>query len=180
MRSSTNETEMQNKHCEFSPCRSWRYTLWRTWPIEDMLIGECSADTQAHRYLMVIGLNPSTADETKNDPTVARCINFAKRWGFGALCMTNLFGWRDTDPKKMKAAIEPIGADNDHWLRKTAEGAGMVLAAWGKHGSHLHRSQAVCELLNGIAMHALRLNRDGSPEHPLYMPAATVPIAFKL
>jgi hypothetical protein len=68
------------RRCEFSECRSYRYTLWREWAIED-LFAECSADTQAHTYLLVIGLNPSTADETKDDPTIRREIDFAKRWG---------------------------------------------------------------------------------------------------
>ena len=126
---------------------------------------------------MVCGLNPSTADETKDDPTIRRCIDFAKRWGFGALCMTNLFAWRDTKPENMKSAAEPIGCDNDRWLLHCAKGAGLVIAAWGKHGSHLGRASKVLTMLPTV--HCLRTNGDGSPAHPLYIPATTLPTLYK-
>ena len=165
---------------EFSPCRRYRYTLWREWPKEsfDMFDGcndgERGSDNR-HEYLMVIGLNPSTADETRNDPTIRRCIDFAKRWGFGALCMTNLFAWRDTKPENMKRAEYPIGEENDFWLGACALNAGLVLAAWGKNGSHLNRASQVQQDFKscGFKMHALKTNRDGSPMHPLYVPAET-------
>lgn len=163
--------------CQFSPCRKYRYTLWRSWPIEDALFGECSKETAAHHYLMVIGLNPSTADETKDDPTIRKCIGFAKRWGFGALCMTNLFAWRDTDPDKMKLADDPVGAMNDTYLRKCALGAGMVLAAWGTHGSHLGRASEIQKML-WCGLKCLGKNKDGSPKHPLYVPYEMMPIAL--
>lgn len=163
--------------CEFSPCRQWRYTLWRSWVVEDMLVGECSAETRAHEFLMVIGLNPSTADETQDDPTIRRCIGFAKRWGFGALCMTNLFAWRDTDPRGMKAAVDPVGADNDHWLGEVASGAGLILAAWGAHGMHGRRAEIVRHFMPK-QLHCLTVNADGSPKHPLYCRSDLQPIAF--
>lgn len=158
----------------FSPDRVYRYTLWREWALEDLL-GDCSALTRAHQYLMVIGLNPSTADETKNDPTIRKCIGFAKRWGYGALCMTNLFAWRDTDPAKMKAQPEPVGPENDSWLANCAFNAGRVLAAWGKHDAHRGRAEAVQEMLWFTSVYCLRKNKDGSPEHPLYVPYETEP-----
>lgn len=133
---------------------------------------------RAHNYLMVIGLNPSTADETKDDPTIRRCIDFAKRWGFGALCMTNLFAWRDTKPENMRRAAEPIGAENDRWLQECASGAGLVLAAWGKNGSHQGRAVQVAKFVPDL--HALRVNSDGSPEHPLYVPSHIVPQPFRV
>lgn len=126
------------------------------------------------QFLMVIGLNPSTADETQDDPTIRRCINFAKAWGFGALCMTNIFAWRDTDPEKMKSTAEPIGAENDRHLIECASGAGMILAAWGKHGSHLARASYVLQILPPV--HALAINKDGSPKHPLYVRADAEPV----
>ena len=86
----------------FSPCRRWRYTLWRDW-MDDVLELEERAGNNSAKYAMFIGLNPSTADETRDDPTVRRCVGFAKSWGYGALCMTNIFAWRDTDPAGMKA-----------------------------------------------------------------------------
>lgn len=162
------------RRCEFSECRSYRYTLWREWAIED-LFAECSADTQAHTYLLVIGLNPSTADETKDDPTIRREIDFAKRWGFGALCKVNLFAWRDTKPAKMKKVIDPIGPENDHWIRRCAAGAGMILAGWGTNGSFRGRDKEVRKLLEDRTIYCLRKNDDGSPEHPLYIPKMILP-----
>lgn len=156
----------------------YRYTLWRSWPIEDLVGFERSAETRAHEYLMVIGLNPSTADDKQDDPTIRRCIDFAKRWGFGGLCMTNLFAWRDTKPENMKAASSPIQPegtrDNDKWLQHCADEAGMILAAWGTHGDYLNRAKRVIEMLP--PMKCLVKNADGSPKHPLYVPASTIPI----
>lgn len=121
-------------------------------------------------FVMFIGLNPSTADEVNDDPTVRRCIDFSKRWGYGALCMTNIFAWRDTDPEGMKLAVDPVGPRNDDELRKVAAEAGVVVAAWGNHGAHLGRGAAVLRLLSGICVpQALHVNKDGSPSHPLYL-----------
>lgn len=165
-----------NSVCEFSPCRKYRYTLWRNWATEDLLVNAGnSSETKAHEYLMVIGLNPSTADETKDDPTIRKCIGFAKRWGFGALCMTNLFAWRDTDPAKMKKAENPIGDANNDWLRYCAAYAGMILGAWGRHGEHLKRNQYIRGIV-GRDIHCLKVNKDGSPMHPLYVPYETIPV----
>lgn len=168
--------------CHFSPCRRYRYTLWREWD-PDLLTG-CADDSEnASRFLMVIGLNPSTADETNDDPTIRRCIGFAKRWGYGALCMTNLFAFRATDPEVMKRSLAPEGETIDshtsvncRWLLNTAKEAGMILAAWGKHGSYRDRAQSVLRMLDLYTIHALTLNSDGSPKHPLYVAASTKPV----
>lgn len=127
-------------------------------------------------YVQFIGLNPSTADETLDDPTIRRCIGFAKSWGYGAMCMTNLFAWRDTDPSKMKLVPHPIGEDNDEWLSEIATNAGLIVAAWGKDGSHLYRGIKVKQLLPNL--HCFKLNKDGSPQHPLYLPKAMKPIPY--
>lgn len=162
------------RECVFSTCRNYRYTLWRS----------CSDDffTKAIRgdrdYAMFVGLNPSTADENHDDPTIRRCVGFATQWGFSALCMTNLFAFRSTDPRGMKRASHPIGGDNDAWLLRCAANAGIIIAAWGKNGSFMGRAGAVIKLLP--MMHYLRLNDDGSPEHPLYIPAITKPRPFTL
>jgi hypothetical protein len=156
---------MNDRSCQFSPDRRYRYTLWREW---DML------NTS---YLMVIGLNPSTADETRNDPTIVRCIGFAKLWGFGALCMTNLFAFRATKPIDMLAIPDPIGPENDKWLRQSAIAAGMIIAAWGTKGAHMERADHVQTMI-WCGLKCLRKNADGSPEHPLYVPASTQPIPF--
>ena len=85
---------------KLSECRKYRYALWRTWD-----------ETKPH--VMIIGLNPSTADETKDDPTITRCINFAKSWGYGGVCMANLFAYRATEPTVMKGSTDPVGTEND-------------------------------------------------------------------
>lgn len=164
----------------FSPCRKYRYTLWREWDC-DSLTGCADDIPNADKYLMVIGLNPSTADETKDDPTIRKCIGFAKRWGYGALCMTNLFAWRDTKPEAMKRQPYPIGEGNQHHLLQVSSNAGMVLAAWGKHGSHMHQDLTTLQWLGsiGVQLHCLKKNGDGSPMHPLYVPYETQPIEWR-
>lgn len=161
----------------FSEDRRYRYVLWREWDI-DSLTG-CSDDL-AHpdKFLMVIGLNPSTADEDHDDPTLRKCIGFAKRWGFGALCMTNLFAFRATQPKDMKMEADPIGPDNDASLLRCAAEAGMILAAWGKDGKHLKRDAEVINLLMAHDLKVLKLNQDLSPMHPLYVPYETKPFSM--
>ena len=84
---------------------------------------------------MFVGLNPSTADEVSDDPTVRRCISYAKAWGYAGLCMTNIFAFRATDPKDMKAVHDPVGMDNDMHLLRVSRHAGVVIAAWGAHGA---------------------------------------------
>lgn len=149
----------------FSSCRTWRYTLWR-----ELELGNPS-------YVMFIGLNPSTADEVKDDPTIRRCIDFAKRWGYGALCMTNLFAFRATDPKVMKAAQDPVGPDNDRWLKEIGASAGLRVAAWGAHGTHRARDEAVMGLL-ADDLSCLALTKDGDPRHPLYLKSCVRPVPF--
>ena len=88
---------------DFSKCRKYRYTLWRTWDASKSKV-------------MFLGLNPSTADEVKNDPTVTRCINYSKRWGYGGMYMMNIFSFRTTYPVELKKAQNPIGDKNDFWI----------------------------------------------------------------
>ena len=144
---------------EFSPCRTYRYSLTRGW--DDTL--PC---------VMFIGLNPSTADETKDDPTIRRCIQFAKDWGFGGLIMANLFAFRATDPKDMKRAADPVGPDNDSWLRELKDRAGLVIAAWGAHGTFAERSEKVLAMFPDAG--CLGKTANGQPKHPLYIPGDSV------
>lgn len=155
--------------CVFSDCGEYRYTLWRRWSASPL-----------DQYLMIIGLNPSTADARQDDPTIRRCIDFANRSGFRALCMTNLFAWRDKEPAKMKQAKDPIGPENDYWLRRCAKGAGLIIAAWGRNGIHGRRDLNVIQALKneGHFIHCLKTNANGTPRHPLYVPAITLPKIF--
>lgn len=143
----------------FSPGRVHRYALWRRW--------------QNGRYCMFIGLNPSTADEVNDDNTVRRCIDYAKRWGYPALCMTNLFAFRSTYPSDLRKCQDPVGKINDWALAHLASNAAIVVAAWGTHGTYLNREAQVRRLLPNL--HYLRLTKDGHPNHPLYLPKALVP-----
>lgn len=147
----------------FSPCLRYRYSLWRQWNFK---VDNVST-------IAFIGLNPSTASEWANDPTVTRCIHYAQRWGFDRMYMLNLFAWRDTDPSEMKAAKEPVGVKNNHTLVNTE--ASMLLCCWGTHGKHRHRQNRVLTMLRGRKLHALELNKDGSPRHPLYLAKSLVP-----
>jgi hypothetical protein len=122
---------------------------------------------------MFIGLNPSTADESKDDPTIRRCIGFTKSWGYSALCMVNLFAYRATNPADMKKVTDPIGPYNDSYLLTLAEDAGVVIAAWGMHGVYRGRNEVVRNLIPNL--NYLRLTKDGHPGHPLYLPSNLTP-----
>jgi hypothetical protein len=123
---------------------------------------------------LIIGLNPSTADEVEDDPTIRRSINFAKTWGYGELCMANLFAYRATKPTDLLKAEDPVGTDNNKWLKELAEKAAIVVAAWGNEGSHLGRSKDVVRLIPNL--HYLKMNVSGEPSHPLYLRADLKPI----
>lgn len=150
---------------EFSRCRTYRYSLWRTF---DLL--------SPRRIVMFVGLNPSTADETIDDPTIRRCINFAKAWDCTGLVMMNAFAFRATDPKVMKSADDPIGPDNDKFLSLWSKSADLVIAAWGVNCSK-ERADSVCCLLDRD-IHCLGVTAKGFPRHPLYVRGDTKPELF--
>jgi len=151
----------------FSRCRRWRYLLWRRW----------DPSRPAANFLM---LNPSTADEVRLDPSCTRARNYAAAWGFGAVLITNLFGWRATDPEDMKAASEPVGAGNDRAILEAARRSALVVCAWGNHGEHAGRAAKVACMLrsNRIALKCLKMNSSGHPAHPLYLPGNQRPTAW--
>ncbi|MFC1234424.1 DUF1643 domain-containing protein [Vibrio sp. F74] len=149
------------KSAVLSECRKYRYELWRIWD-------------DSKPYAMFIGLNPSTADEVEDDPTIRRCINFAKDWGYGGLCMANLFAFRATQPEDMKKAKDPVGARNNDSLLSLSRSAGVVVAAWGNDGAFLGRSSEVKAVLQDLT--ALKVNKSGEPAHPLYIKATAIPL----
>jgi len=146
------------KSAVFSGCRTYRYALWRWWNL-------------TKPYAMFIGLNPSTADETEDDPTIRRCIRFAKDWGYGGLCMTNLFALRATDPKFMMGHPSPVGPGNTQWINNLAAFAGVVVFAWGTHGGFEERDILITEILGKGK--CLGKTKNGHPRHPLYLKADT-------
>lgn len=144
----------------FSPGREYRYSLVRDW----------SGDPRSH--VVFVGLNPSTADETTDDPTVRRCIRFARDWGAGGMVMLNLFAYRATDPRAMKRHSAPIGPGNDRCFDWYCDTARFVVCCWGAHGDHLLRGRYVTALLRNSCREKLRvfgLTKDGHPRHPLYL-----------
>jgi len=156
--------ELLNQGAIFSPCRAYRYSLWRIWSDVMPVVG-------------FIGLNPSTADETVNDPTIRRCMRFAKDWGYGGLIMLNLFAFRSTDPKGLRTVDDPVGPENDGHLCTQSEMCAKMIAAWGIHGAYLDRGAQVQQMLSGNLWH-LGLTKDGFPRHPLYLRADIEPMRF--
>lgn len=152
------------KNAVFSPCRRYRYALWRRWHEDKPLV-------------LFIGLNPSTADEIHDDPTLIRCINFAKHWGYGGVCIANLFAYRATKPKDLYARKNVIGKDNNRWLTQLADDADLIVAAWGNHGRYQNRATDVKTLFS--ALHYLKLTKTGQPAHPLYLKADLTPHLFQ-
>lgn len=166
---STTDTE---SWARFSECRRYRYVLGRRW-----------ADGPS---LVVVGHNPSTADETTDDRTISKCVGFAKRDGFGSLVMLNLCAWRDTDPNGLTLLTDPVGPENDTALMTYADVAGRIVAAWGvlhvKSKSQVvrERSLKVLRMLTQVAdVYAFRLTKDRHPEHPLYLPGNVAPVLYR-
>lgn len=159
---------MTESGATFSPCRRWRYLLWRRWD-------------EARPVANFLMLNPSTADEVKLDPTCARARDYAERWGYGALIVTNIFAFRNTNPNQMKAVQDPVGPRNDAAIVRAARESAIVVCAWGNHGGFLERSTEVLKKLkaNRIALHALRVNAGGEPAHPLYLPGKLSPVSWR-
>ena len=148
----------------YSDCEKYRYSLTRIW------------DEEAKKLHFVM-LNPSTATEIQNDPTVERCERRARTLNFGAFRVTNIFAWRDTDPKKMKCAIEPVGLLNDDAILSGCNWGDCTIAAWGNHGIYLRRGFDVMELLrkSGKPIFHLGISKTGQPKHPLYISYEILP-----
>ena len=149
----------------FSDDRRYRYELWRFW------------DESKSPILFTL-LNPSIADENTNDATIERCQRRARLLGYGGLIVCNLFAFCSTSPGKLYDVDDPVGQDNDRVLLARAKTAGLVVCGWGTHGAFKGRGPAVLAMLraNAITPHALKINADGSPQHPLYVAYDVAPI----
>jgi hypothetical protein len=154
-----------------SDCGNYRYRLAR-----DI--------SEAERRCLFIMLNPSKADASVDDPTIRRCINFAKRWGCGELIVVNLFAYRATKISDMKQASDPIGPGNmDHILQAvehTMSVDGLVICAWGNDGGHKDQDKTVLGRLGqeGIQTHCLKVNNNGQPAHPARLLNDLEPILY--
>jgi hypothetical protein len=158
----------------FSEERCYRYALGRVWD-------------EALPVLVFVMLNPSTADETEPDHTVTKCIGFAERNGFGGILVLNLWAWCSTDPEGLRAPIDPVGPENDEYLRYFASCAdatkSTVLVAWGSNVAKTSWQRARAEKVLGLLVqsfdvHALKVSK-GTPHHPLMLPYALKPALFR-
>lgn len=147
----------------YSDCETYRYSLTRNWG-------------QGPRLVFVM-LNPSTATEVQNDPTVERCERRARDLGFGGFRVVNIFALRATDPRLLRTVGDPVGPDNDAALAMAADWADQILCAWGGHGSFLARGAQVAPVLraSGKPLSHLGLTASGQPKHPLYISYQTQP-----
>jgi len=157
-----------------SECERYRYGLWRDWP--DLLNME-------KRRVCWVMLNPSTADAEEDDPTIRRCIGFAKSWGYTGIIVVNLFAFRATRPADLLhlTQAEGIGPENDATIREavTSSLTGLVVCAWGTNAP-LDREREVLRIIRseGVVPHAVHLTASGTPGHPLYVSRANKPIAL--
>ena len=148
----------------YSPCGRYRYALTRVWNPRD-------------RRVLYIMLNPSTASELKNDPTIERCQRRAVGLGLGAMRICNLFAWRETSPANLLRAQEPFGPDNADAIVEGAGWADQIICAWGVHGAHLDAGPSLESALRAasVELFHLGLSKDGHPRHPLYISYAVTP-----
>jgi hypothetical protein len=154
------------KGAEIDPTGMYRYSLWRIW------------DLSKEGHLVFVMLNPSIADDKIDDPTIKRCIGFAKSWGFGSMEVVNLFAFRATNPSHLKGCNDPVGPDNNTYILTAAERASKIVLAWGTNGIYLNRNKQVIDLLSEHNPVCLQKSKDGHPKHPLYIKADCEPILF--
>lgn len=116
-------------------------------------------------------LNPSTADAELDDPTIRRCISFAKREGCTELTVVNLFAYRSTDPKQLYKVDDPIGPQNDFYIKQAirAHDMGIVIAAWGAHPIAINRAKEILAMPEFADVLCLGTTKKGAPRHPLYV-----------
>lgn len=139
----------------FDARRRYRYWLGRRWAPDGPVVG-------------FVLLNPSTAGARRDDPTVRRCVALARRWGFAALEVANIFALRATDPARLRTARDPVGRDNEAWLLRVAGRVDRLVVGWGNHGALGGRGSAVARLLAPvIALWCLGCTASGEPRHPL-------------
>lgn len=148
----------------FDPTGRYRYLLWRRYAV-----GPCVA------FIM---LNPSTADWGRDDPTIRRCVAFARSWGYGALEVVNLFAYRASSPAELIRVSDPVGPENERYLADAARRADLVVVGWGIHGSLGGRDALVVRLLDA-KLYCLGTTQNGQPRHPLYLAATVMPVPWE-
>lgn len=150
----------------------YRYELRRTWHV-------------GRPDCVFIMLNPSTADATEDDPTIRRCVDFARRWECGRLIVVNLFAFRATKPVDLFKATDPVGPENEDYVRRAVDHAdyhgGKIICAWGSHGEHMEQDRTVLGWIEAECKNppmALSVTKSKQPGHPLYLKADSVPFPY--
>lgn len=162
-----NTQEMLRSDAIFDLEYRYRYSLTRCW------------DVMGSKMTFIM-LNPSTADANQNDPTITRCMNFARRWGFGSLEVVNLFAYRSTDPRLLSIVDDPVGPDNDTYILNAIRRSELVVLAWGTKGVLRQRDQEVLDLISDYDLYALDVSKHGHPKHPLYLRSEVSPTRFEV
>jgi len=157
---------MNPKGAAISEDGKYRYLLWRNWDPEKLKV-------------VFIGLNPSAADAIVDDPTVRRCIGYAKTWGYGGLRLLNLFAFRTVSPKLLVKAQDPVGPKNDHYLETYSMSGSCLIACWGTFGSFRGRQGEVLASLPLSKVYCLGLTQGGNPKHLLYLRKSLAPTPWK-
>lgn len=187
------------KGAEISACGKYRYRLWREWRLHpapaqwDMwseddgtpIVDGAGAQLGEPKACVFIMLNPSTADGSEDDPTIRRCVGFARAWGYDRLEVVNLFAYRATDPATLLALTheyDPVGVRNQHHFDQVlfyGYPIGVIVCAWGAHGAHLGQDETALGWLREHERFALGLTKGGHPRHPLYVSAETPLAPFR-
>ena len=176
-----------------SPDGRYRYLLWREWrgthdPKHWWWSGEKDGAGKPWgepKSVLFIMLNPSTADADVDDPTIRRCVAFAKRWNYERLEVLNLFAYRTKNPcelLKLTHNDDPVGHENQRWFDRCAFDhgrCGLIICAWGAHGNHINQDETALGWIEDAPRYALGVTKDGHPKHPLYLPADAKPVRFR-
>lgn len=149
--------QLVRRRAGFSRCQSYRYWLWREF-----------ANGAGH--CVFIGLNPSTGDADRDDPTIRRCMGFASDWGYQTMTVVNLFAFRTPEPAELKKAALPEGNSNRASLRRACIRADRIVAAWGTHGNHLNQANRLRKFFSTYELYCFGTTKANQPLHPLYQP----------
>jgi len=158
--------QIMNQGAAIDPTGLYRYSLWREW------------DANAPRVAFVM-LNPSRADANTDDPTLRRCLGFARSWGCGSIEVVNLFAYRASRPDILRVVLDPVGPENDRYLQEAVERADQIIVAWGNRGSLRNRYQTVSSwLMSRENLYCLGITQIGHPHHPLYVRSSKTPLSY--
>lgn len=157
------DVRTQGERAVISECGTYRYRLSRM----------TASPLRWVKRVCWVMLNPSTADEVNDDPTIRRVLGFSESWGCTHIDVVNLYALRATNPKELFAHLDPVGPENDEWIKEAAAGAELIVAAWGAH--KMASGDRVQKVWNcaGRNLWCLGVTKSGAPRHPLYLPATT-------